>query len=398
MNFCKVSDGYLIRLEAGEKISDKLAKAILYDFTVNRYIDENGALTEKYHQDMGNDDVKVRDDFKDKVPAIIEIVKELYEKTVPKPDNEDDSNKIKNKMNYDNFNHTEFKKLWDYINHKSMYTVDFDTNGLIHNAVKEINSKLDVVKIIAETKSGKMKTNHLVANDFKDKTAFEESIIKSESLNESISETIKYDLIGKIVSDTNLTRITIVRILTKISEEKFDLFKQSPEDFSLKISKIINDEKAEIIHENLRYYKIDEKIPVEIFENNISNNGKYIDVKKYIYDYLIYDSDVEKNLARNIDNSAEVSMFSKLPKGEYVINTPVGNFSPDWMIVFDKNKVKYAYFVVESKGSARKLDLRGVERIKIKCAEKHFQAISNDNVKFGTVSTFDELRNKLELL
>jgi type III restriction enzyme len=113
---------------------------------------------------------------------------------------------------------------------------------------------------------------------------------------------------------------------------------------------------------------------------------------------LIYDSDLEKNLARNIDDSLEVSVFSKLPKGEYNIYTPVGKFSPDWMIVFDKHMVKYAYFVIESKGSTRKLDLRGVERIKIECAKKHFQAISDGNVKFDAVSSFDELRNKIELL
>ena len=381
----------------GKKISDKVAKAIVYDFTINQYIDENGVLTEKYHQDVGNGDVKLRDEFNDKVPTIIKIVKELYENSV-EVHNEDDSDKIRNKINYDNFNHSEFKKLWDYISHKSIYTVDFDTDGLIHNAVKEINAKLEVAKIIAETKSGEMKQEDLIADDFKNKTAFKEHEIKSESLDENISDTIKYDLIGKIVSETNLTRRTIIRILTQISEEKFNPFKQSPEDFSLKISKIINDEKAEIIHENLKYHRIDDKIPLEIFENNIISNGKSIDVKKYIYDYLIYDSDVEKNLARNIDDSVEVSVFSKLPKGEYTIYTPVGKFSPDWMIVFDKDKVKYAYFVIESKGSTRKLDQRGVERIKIKCAEKHFQAISDGNVKFDVVSSFDELRDKIGVL
>jgi len=107
---------------------------------------------------------------------------------------------------------------------------------------------------------------------------------------------------------------------------------------------------------------------------------------------------VEKNIAIAIDDSIEVSVFSKLPKGEYVIYTPVGKFSPDWMIVFDKDKVKYAYFVIETKGSTRKLDLRGVERIKIECARKHFHAISDGKVKFDAVSNFDELRNKIELL
>ncbi|EMR75557.1 hypothetical protein MBGDF03_01094 [Thermoplasmatales archaeon SCGC AB-540-F20] len=96
-----------------------------------------------------------------------------------------------------------------------------------------------------------------------------------------------------------------------------------------------------------------------------------------------------------MDDSIQVSVFSKLPKGDYVIYTPVGKFSPDWMVVFDKDKVKYAYFVIETKGSTRTLDLRGVERIKIECAKKHFNAISDGNVKFDAVSGFDELINKI---
>jgi len=394
----KLTAEFLItRSIGGKKISTDIAKAIVYDFTINRYIDENGALTEKYHQDRENGNIILREEFKDKVPAIVEIVKELYENTV-KVSNEDDSGNLKNKINENNFNHEEFRKLWNYINNKSIYTVDFDSDKLIHNAIQEINENLNVVKIIAETKSGVMKQAALEAHDFKNKTAFGSHKIKSESLDETISEHVIYDLIGKIVSETNLTRKTIIEILTNIDKEKFNLFKQSPEDFVLKISKIINDEKAEIVNENIKYHRTDDKIPIEIFENNILSNGKFIDLKKYVYDYLIYDSDVEKNLAQDIDNSVEVSVFSKLPKGEYNIYTPVGKFSPDWMIVFDKNKIKYAYFVIESKGSTRKLEHRGVERVKIDCAKKHFQAISDDNVKFDTVSSFDELRNKIEIL
>ena len=394
----KLTAEFLTKRSIGEKkISTDIAKAIVYDFTINRYIDESGALTEKYHQDRENGTITLREEFKDKIPAIVEIVKELYENTVPKP-SKGDENPFKNKINEDNFNHTEFKKLWSYINHKSIYTVDFDTDKLIHNAIKAINEKLDVIKIIAETKSGVMKQDALEADDLKNKTAFGSHKTKSENLDETISEHVKYDLIGKIVSETNLTRKTIIKILTNMDGKKFNLFKQSPEDFVLKISKIINDEKAEIVNENIKYHKTDDKIPIEIFENNILSNGKFIDLKKYVYDYLIYDSDVEKNLAQDIDNSVEVSVFSKLPKGEYNIYTPVGKFSPDWMIVFDKDRIKYAYFVIESKGSTRKLDQRGVERVKIDCAKKHFQAISDDNVIFDVVSSFDELRNMVEVL
>lgn len=380
----------------GQRISQADAKAIHYDFTVNRYIDENGRLTEKYHKDREAGEIKLRDDYQDKIPEIVEIVRELYENVV-RVHNEDDTNKIRNKINKENFNSEEFRKLWDYINSKSTYTVDFNTQELIQHTISKINEDLEVTKIRAETKEGWIKAQ-IKEGDFKKNTAFDKEQISTEDVKETISEHIKYDLIGKIVTETNLTRSTIIEILTKINQQKFDLYKVNPEDFTIKISKIINDEKAEIIHENIQYHTLEDKIPIEIFEENIQNKGKFISLNKYIYDYLIYDSDVEKNIAQNMDESIQVSVFSKLPKGDYVIYTPVGKFSPDWMIVFDKDKVKYAYFVIETKGNTSSLQLRGVERIKIECAKKHFHAISSGNVKFDAVNGFDELMNKIELL
>lgn len=382
----------------GKKISETMAKAIIYDFIRNQYVDENNNLTEKYHEDRKAGLVKVREELKNDLPEITKVIRELYDNTV-KVHNEDDTTKIRNKINKENFDSKEFRKLWDYINTKSTYNVNFDTNSLIENSVRAINEGLEVVKVIAETKEGSMKRTSLKGEDFKKNTAFKSSETKSEALNETISETIEYDLVGQIVEETSLTRTTIIDILTKIDKEKFGLYITNPEDFVIKISKLINDEKAEIIYENLEYHPVTkEKIPITIFEKNILSNGNYLDLKKYIYDYLIYDSDIERKIALNIDESIEVNVFSKLPKGEYIIYTPVGKFSPDWMIVFDKDKIKYAYFVIETKGSSRTLDLRGVERIKIECAKKHFKAISNGKVKFDAVASFDELRNKLEFV
>lgn len=80
--------------------------------------------------------------------------------------------------------------------------------------------------------------------------------------------------------------------------------------------------------------------------------------------------------------------LSKLPKEGYKIPTPIGEFSPDWMIVFNKDKVTHIYFVAETKGKTGSMDLRGVEKAKINCAKKHFKAISGDLVKFDAVSSF----------
>ena len=68
------------------------------------------------------------------------------------------------------------------------------------------------------------------------------------------------------------------------------------------------------------------------------------------------------------------------------------------MIVFDKNKIRYAYFIIETKGSVNKGDLRGVENTKIECARKHFQVISEDKVKFDVVESFEKLKEKIVII
>jgi type III restriction enzyme len=101
-------------------------------------------------------------------------------------------------------------------------------------------------------------------------------------------------------------------------------------------------------------------------------------------------SKTEKKFARNLDVSREVSVYAKLPGG-FFIPTPVGNYNPDWAIVFEEDKVKHVYFIAETKGSMDSLEFRGIEKAKIHCAKKHFEKISNNSVKYDAVDSFEKL-------
>ena len=113
-------------------------------------------------------------------------------------------------------------------------------------------------------------------------------------------------------------------------------------------------------------------------------------LKKHIYDFLTTDSKTEARFAQALENSVEVVVYAKLPKSFY-ITTPVANYSPDWAIVFDKEKVRHIYFVAETKGSDSELDLREIEKLKIHCAGEHFKAISGQEVKFSKVSSYEKM-------
>ena len=161
-----------------------------------------------------------------------------------------------------------------------------------------------------------------------------------------------------------------------------------------KATNLINAEKATTVIDGITYKKLEQKYDNEIF--TISNAGgrlgdNAIEVKKHIYDYLVTDSKNERRFAEQLEKG-EVTVYAKLPSG-FKIPTPVGNYNPDWAIVFDNKDFKYIYFVAETKGSLDSMELREVEKAKIECARKHFESISNGEVKYDVVDSYESLIN-----
>lgn len=124
-----------------------------------------------------------------------------------------------------------------------------------------------------------------------------------------------------------------------------------------------------------------------------------IKVEKSIQDYLftdgLSDNSVEKRFAEQLEVAEEVCVYAKLPKG-FTIPTPVGNYSPDWAIAFNQGSVKHIYFVAETKGSMKSLQLRPIEEAKINCAKKLFTSLSNEKVKYHEVDTYENLLQIVE--
>ena len=101
---------------------------------------------------------------------------------------------------------------------------------------------------------------------------------------------------------------------------------------------------------------------------------------------------MEKKFAKDLDESAEVCVYAKLPRS-FQIPTPVGNYAPDWAIAFNEGTVKHIYFVAETKGSLKGMELRGVEKAKTDCARKLFDRISDGQVRYGVVDSYEALMN-----
>ena len=389
--------GKVIKDDKGNEqvIDQDTASAIHYDMIVNGYIDRKGVLTDKYYQDKANGEIKVAEEVADSAASVIEIVDSIYDARSMQPENAR-SNNVELQVDEDKMAMPEFKALWSKINAKSVYVVDFDTDELVRKSIASLDSKLRVSKIYFRVETGAMDTIKS-----KDELLSGASFVKEESASYGVTVTansnVKYDLIGKLVDETGLTRKAIIAILQGIQPYVFNQFRDNPEEFILKAAFLINDQKATAIIEHITYDVLDEHYDTNIFTEP-TIKGKLgvnaMKAKKHLYDHIVYDSSNERDFATDLDTNTDVAVYVKLPDGFY-ISTPVGHYNPDWAIAFYEGKVKHIYFVAETKGSMNSMQLRMIEESKIHCAREHFKAISSGNVVYDVVDSYKSLLEKV---
>lgn len=389
--------GKVIKDDKGNEqvIDQDTASAIHYDMIVNGYIDRKGVLTDKYYEDKANGEIKVAEEVADSAASVIEIVDSIYDARSMQPENAR-SNNVELQVDEEKLAMPEFKALWSKINAKSVYVVDFDTDELIRKSIASLDSKLRVSKIYFRVESGAMDTIKS-----KEELVSGASFVKEESASYGVTITansnVKYDLIGKLVDETGLTRKAVIAILQGIKPFVFDQFKDNPEEFIVKAAALINDEKATAIIEHITYDVLDEHYGMDVFTDP-TIKGKLgvnaMKAKKHLYDHIVYDSSNERDFATDLDTNTDVAVYVKLPDGFY-ISTPVGHYNPDWAIAFYEGKVKHIYFVAETKGSMSSMQLRLIEESKIHCAREHFKAISNGNVVYDVVDSYKSLLEKV---
>ena len=375
-----------------EQVVDySMANAIQFDLIVNGYIDKKGILTDKYYEDKANGEIKVAEEVADSAASVIEIIDSIYDSRTMQPENAR-SNNVELVVDESKLAMPEFKALWSKINSKSVYVVDFDTDELVRKAIDSLDRKLRVSKIYFKVETGAMEQIRS-----KDELVSGESFVKEESASYGnitpSNSNVKYDLIGKLVDDTGLTRKAIIQILKGIKPTVFNQFKENPEEFIIKASALINDQKATSIIEHITYDVMDEKYGTDVFtdptiKGRLGTNA--MKAKKHLYDHIVYDSTNERDFATELDVNKDVAVYVKLPDGFY-ISTPVGHYNPDWAIAFYEGTVKHIYFVAETKGSMNSMQLRLIEESKIHCAREHFKVISNGEVVYDVVDSYKTL-------
>ena len=384
----------IVDARGNEQVVDgDTAQAIYFDLIVNGYIDKKGVLTDKYYADKANGAIQVAEEVADSRDSVINILDSVYDSRAMQPENARDKN-IELQVDPEKLAMPEFKALWKRISPKSVYVVDFDTDELVNKAIASINRNLHVPRIYFKVETGAM--DEIKSKDaLLDGSAFSKSRSSTYDSSKQIrtNSSVKYDLVGKLVGETGLTRKAVVTILTGIEKSVFEQFKFNPEEFIIKAAALINDEKATAIIQHITYNVLDEHYDTDIFteptiKGKLGTNA--MKAQRHLYDHIVYDSTNERDFAADLDTNTDVAVYVKLPDSFY-ISTPVGHYNPDWAITFYEGTVKHIYFVAETKGSMSSMQLRLIEESKIHCAREHFKAISNGTVVYDVVDSYASL-------
>lgn len=385
-------------------IDDKTANLIEFYLISNQYVDMNRKVTDKYRADMEMGTLATMPpQLVPMTESVHMLVQAVFDESVLERmvENGKQTKLDSNNLNQ-NFHKKEFQELWKRINHKYAYTVSFDSAKLIENAIEYIDSELFVSELAYTVSKGEQ-TDEMDVNALDRGEAFKSAKTRTTTLKQSDVSHIAYDLIGKIAKGTVLTRRTVAEIIKGISPLKFAMYKANPEEFITKIICLINEQKATMIVDNITYSQIEGKYDDKIFtaEKISTSFDKAFRAKKHIQDYVFTDGyaekSVERRFAEDLDAADEVCVYAKLPRG-FHIPTPVGNYSPDWAIAFYEGTVKHIYFIAETKGAMNGQNYREIERAKISCAEKLFNEVSTENVKYHNVDSYQHLLDVMKTL
>lgn len=368
----------------------------LYNFLVEEeYIDEKGNAKDRLKIDLKENVLKLPQEFEYIRASIEKKLKSSAGKLVIK--NADDKQQIH--INKEVFiKQPHFRELWDKIKYKTTYQVNFDGEKLKEKCIENIDNLLEIPKErflfekkrIAITKGG-----------------IEEGFSSSEQEKLDLKNRFKLpDIVTYLQNETNLTRKSIVDILTRT--KTLDNFKKDPQVYLEQVSDIIKRTMKLFIVDGIKYQKIGdtEYYSQEIFEENelfgylkteMNKQGNMVDSTKSPYTSIVVDSDTERNFAQGLENNDNVVVYTKLPEW-FKIPTPLGNYNPDWAVLvrpdLSKNEEKL-YFIVETKGSVFEEDRRETENLKIKCGRKHFKAISED-IGFEISNDFNNFSSKFD--
>ena len=355
-----------------------------------RYISSSGSVQETLKKALHDDRMEYPAEIAQHGRLLTAVLKKIAGKLNIK--NKEEARTIT--LNKERFLSPEFKELWDRVKYKTTFRVDFDTDALVKACAEALADEGKLVVTYPKYIFGRGKVDVTKAG-----VMITDETGKSEPFT---FDDFEYpDVISYLQNETNLTRKSIAQIL--IDSGRIEDFKKNPQMFIDGAIAIIKNVMSKFVVDGIKYHKLgnDNIWAQELFESEevsgYLNSNMVATPNSGIYEYTVYDSDIEREFAEKLDANEDVKVFAKLPDW-FKIPTPLGNYNPDWAILVEKDGQDRLYFVVETKGTDLFGELPPPQQAKIKCGRAHFAALQEDGIVFeapvASYDRFDDIVNK----
>ncbi|ELS55208.1 putative Type III site-specific deoxyribonuclease [Streptomyces viridochromogenes Tue57] len=306
------------------------------------------------------------------------------------------------------FDSPEFAELWKRIRYKARYHVTVDPDAL--QSVVAASEHLEDLAFI-ERRANIVQSADLVYDD-KGQVITEESSVAESRGERIVVAGQRLPDVVQLIEDQlqygkfplQLTRPTIAgivrAILTYPNSDYARHVLDDPDRWARIVARAIRIETIEQMVQGITYEPMDEEtwwdaevVFLEVESKNPpqpmpgnpdpqSGAAPAPDDGVNLFDHVDYDSHVERTFAEQLENNREhVKLFAKLPR-RFKVRTPVGEYSPDWAIVYDEGGVQRLYLVRETKGTRNLADLEWDEAMRIRFARRHFAAAPDGAVDY----------------
>ncbi len=367
----------LTRVVAGEEkpIGREAAGIIQAALVEQKMLDGDGRLQPAFDPKRPDFKVELPESQKDLAPAVVDLLASFQIERHVRRARDEGNNRLRKEITLS----PEFAELWKRIKPKTTYRVEFATDVLVQRAVYALKQMERIEKPRIRLVAGRL--------------GVEKGGVTAEAVSVAEEKVVfggpVPDLLAYLQNETELTRSTLVRVLKESG--KLGEFFNNPQRFMDVIAIILKNELHRLLVDGIKYERIPGEGSVAEWEmllfkdEELINYLKALQVEKSVYEYVVYDSEIEREFAKRLNERDDIKLFVKLPNW-FLVDTPIGKYNPDWAIL--KQDGLALYLVRETKGTRDYLKLRTSEADKVRCGEKHFDAIG---VPFDVVVSADDV-------
>ena len=342
------------------------SKVLAEHLRAQKLIDTKGKVQDSLRQALKDNTLSLPPELEAQRAQVLELLKKVAGKLEIRNADERRSVPVRRAV----LDSPEFQALWDRIKHKTTYRVDFDNERLIRDCISAVIGAPPISKVRLQWRKAGLEIGQagVIAHEGQgaDTVVLDEGDIELP------------DILTELQNRTQLTRKSIARILTE--SRRLPDFRRNPQQFIETVADAINRCKRTVLVEGIRYQRLgdDEFYAQELLEREeLTGYLKNMlqDTQRSVYQHVVYDSEVERDFADQLEKNDRVKVYAKLP-GWFKVPTPLGSYNPDWAVLVTTPQGDRLYFVVETKSSLFDSDLRNAEAAKIECGRAHFKALA----------------------